>query len=622
MRVFAIGAGTARQRGGWRAPWLALALLLAPPGHGADAATGVQDLRYGVALYEYFQQNYFQALTELRLGELRRDMPHHAEFARLLGGGISLAYGLDAEAESIFSQLLEQHPRPAVRDRAWFFLGKQYYRRGESDRALAALSRSGDQLPAALAQERDYLRASLALRRGDFAAAALPDTGAPNPWLPYLLFNRGAAEAGIHSDAAAAASFSALAALPAEGEEQLALRDRAATAAGFAYIAAGQPRSAISALQKVRLDSADADRALFGYGWAASQLGDYREALKPWQALVQQSPLRPAVQEGLLAVPHAYEQLGAGAQALQEYERAERLFDAELARIDAAIATLRSASPLNLWLEAQAQQGWVSRGGELPLQPRLPYLEQLLARNDIQETIKDLRDLAALEHYLGEWLDRLAALHETQQLQQRRRQQALSDRPDARLEQTYRALREQRDMAAAQLREAQRSGDGAPLMTAEELALARRLERVRGAIDALRAQGRDVGAAEAQYRLYRGLLLWQVQDAYAPRRWDMVRQLRELDAELARSERLQQRLAGLTERARRPERSADIRALVARLEQLLLGIRGAQAQGEAALRLSAVAELQAQQQRLRGYLGRTRLAMARLYDQGATEQQP
>ena len=102
----------------------------------------------------------------------------------------------------------------------------------------------------------------------------------------------------------------------------------------------------------------------------------------------------------------------------------------------------------------------------------------------------------------------------------------------------------------------------------------------------------------------------------------MGKELRELDAQLAQSERLQQRLAGLVERAQRPERNADIRALVARLEHLLLGIRGAQAQGETALRERAIGELQAQQQRLRGYIGRTKLAMARLYDRGATEQLP
>src|SRR6185295_488606 len=138
----------------------------------------------------------------------------HAEFAQLLRGGISLSYGMDTQARSIFEELLEKHPKPAVRERAWFYLGKSYYSRGDNDTAATMLARTGTNLPPALTQERDYLRASVALRRGDLAAATLPQTEEMSPWLPYLLFNIGVAQSQHGDWQQASAAFAHLEALP------------------------------------------------------------------------------------------------------------------------------------------------------------------------------------------------------------------------------------------------------------------------------------------------------------------------------------------------------------------------------------------------------------------------
>jgi len=579
----------------------------------------VQDLRYGVVLYDFFQDDYFQALTELMLGEQNNDMPSHAEFASLLRGGISLSYGMDDQARAIFNQLLAQHPKPTVRDRAWFYLGKSFYQRGDYVAAADLLTRSGEALPTELAQEREYLQANIQLKQGNMIAVAPSPDADMSPWLPYLLYNLGVAQAANGDTTSAANTLARLAELPLREDEHKALRDRAFTAAGYNFLNAQDPDQAVAVLSRVRLTSPLVDKALLGYGWAYAQRKDFAGALRPWQTLVQKSVLLPAVQEGLLAVPYAYEQLNAPAQALEEYTRAEQLLTREIERVEAAQKTLQSVSLLSLWVEETDQQQWFSRNAELPVTPKLPYLEHLLARNDIQEIIKDMRDLRMLETYLGDWIDRLDALYAAQALQYQRRQQVLKDRPDEVLLRQYDQLMESRNSVSSLIDAAVQRGDGAPMMDARELAASKRLERVRTNIEALRAAGKNVDAQVAKYERLRGMLLWQVQDQFAIRRWDMTKQMRDLDATLAQAQHSQARVSALVERAKQPEQGQRIHALVKRLEKLLLGIRSAQADGELTLRKLAVAEMQQQRERLQLYLGKSRLAMARLYDKGATE---
>jgi hypothetical protein len=605
---------------------LVLGLACAGLAHGAETApTSAQDLRYGVVLYNFFQDDYFQALTELMLGEEHQDMPNHAQFAQLLRGGISLSYGMDAQATTIFEQLLAQHPKAEVRDRAWFYLGKNYYERGDSETAATLLGRSGNQLPKNLAQERDYLRANIALQHGDLANGVLPvdmSTSEMNPWQPYVLFNRGVLQSTQGSAHDATNTFAQLAALPLVEEEHKALRDRAFTAAGYTALAAGDKQHALDAFRQVRLNSPFADKALLGYGWAAAQLKDFPLALQPWQELNRRSLLLPAVQEGLLAVPYAYEQLNAPAQALQEYERAEQMYLQEIARIDNATQTLQATPLLNLWLDPEAQKEWLSRNADLPIKPHLPYLEHLLSLNAIQEILRDMRDLGVLDNYLNGWRDRLAALDAAQALQFQRRQQVLQQRPDQQLTARYTELKQQRDAVAATLQQAEQSGDGALLMDAKDQAIAKRLERVRANIETLQKNGQDVAAAQQSYQRYRGLLVWEAQEKYSVRRWQLTRQLRDLDTQLAKAQIDNSYLANLVERANAPEQGERIRGLEARLDNTLSKIKQAEEQGNKVLRDRAIAELHLQRERLTAYLGRAKLAKARLFDKGTTESLP
>ena len=126
--------------------WAALACvaMVAAGGARADERHAVKDPHFGEVLFYFFQEDYFSALTRLMTAQRFARVPHHAEEAELLRGGMLLSYGLHQEAGRIFQALIDAGAPPSVRDRAWFYLAKIRYQRGyvaEAEDAIARVRR-------------------------------------------------------------------------------------------------------------------------------------------------------------------------------------------------------------------------------------------------------------------------------------------------------------------------------------------------------------------------------------------------------------------------------------------------------------------------------------------------
>ena len=136
--------------------------------------------------------------------------------------------------------------------------------------------------------------------------------------------------------------------------ELMALRDKANLAIGYARLQAGEPAAARTALERVRLSGPQSSKALLGAGWADAAAKQYEAALLPWQELQGRNLLDAAVQESFLAVPYAYAELGAMAQAVEYYERAIAAYDAERVRIGESIDAIRSGELLAAAMKSRA----------------------------------------------------------------------------------------------------------------------------------------------------------------------------------------------------------------------------------------------------------------------------
>lgn len=595
----------------------ALALLLSA---AAVPAETVQSLRYGVTLFHLYQGDYFNSLTELMVGQQQAELGPHTENAELLRGGIALSYGMDREAEQVFTALLSE-PRPGVdRGRAWFYLAKLAWQRGELGRVEAALDQAGEISNERLAEEAVYLRAAVAIRRGALdrartLAAAIPEE---SDWRFYYHYNMGAALAvqGAWDDASV--HFRQLQEASSDAELK-SLRDRAYTASGYAQMGAGNFSQAREDFVRVRLESPLSDRALLGYGWAAMEGDNYMAALSPWQALSEQPPVNQSVRESLLAIPYAYEQLGRDGLALAHYREASNVLQTELDNVRRAIALFRGeALPELLQLQVDVSDEWLFGDDILPVSEEAPYLRHLIASHAFQGAMKELRDLQRIQSHLSRSQKKLAVLTQADLEQQANWEMVIDGGGRERMHARYAALQQQLEALRTRLAAAAQANDGRALADADRRAQWQRVERAT-------ANARALGAAEAQQnllRLYRGLLVWDDSEQFTDRMWRARRELATLEQALAESTERMSSLDTAISNRRQSNFSPRIVQLSDRVAEQQVTVAGALLQSESGLRRVAIAELEQQAIALSRSLGQSRLAVARLYDRSSAGVSP
>jgi tetratricopeptide (TPR) repeat protein len=579
----------------------------------------VRDPHYGEVLFYFYQQKYFSALGHLMAEQQFAHMPNHADEAELLRGGLVLSYGLHAEAGRIFERLIEAGARPAVRDRAWFYLAKIRYQRGYRDEALDALTRIGGRLPGELEDERIILHATLLMARQQYREATerLAGVGKRSSWARYGRYNLGVALVRAGESARGVALLEAIGRDPVDSEEHRALRDKANVALGFIYLQEGKPEPARDALERVRLKGLMSNKALLGIGWVYSTLDQQQRALVYWDELRLRDVQDASVLESLLAVPYALGKLGVWRQSLARYEEAIAAYTREMAVLDTSIAAIRSGKlgESLLTSDADEEMGWFWRLERLPDTPETRYLTLLMAGHDFQEALKNYRDLQFMETQLTRWTADVGAYRDmlaTRRAAFNQRLPAVLDAPRMR---DRAQLMAARDQFAGQLARIEQEQDGMELVRDKERAQLERLERIRGQLS------RHAGDDESQerYRVLRGLLRWDVETDFSARLWETQKSLREVDRQLAENETRRTAFARARIETPRTFDAFDVRidGLSPRIHTLHERARQlVQAQGEHLAEL-AIAELEAQRGRLEAYLTQARFAVAQIYDQSA-----
>jgi tetratricopeptide (TPR) repeat protein len=612
---------------------LAAALAAAPVGarDKDDGGIVVQDLPYGEVLFEFFQEDYFSALTRLLAARERNEIPHHAAESELMLGGLYLSYGQHRLAGEIFERVLAQSVEPALHDRAWFFLAKIWHQRGYLPEAEAALGRITGELPEELEPERRMLFAQVLMDQGRFAEAltALESWKRPgDAWIGYAKYNIGVSLVRLGQVEAGARVLDEVGQLDADNPDFAALRDKANVALGYAWLQASRPVEAKPSLQRVRLDGPFSNKALLGVGWSDAEASNYQGALTPWLELRDRSLLDSAVQESLLAVPYAFAQLGAEKQAADHYNGAITAFNREIARLTSSIEAIESGELITELLGQHADfsadsSGWYWRLEKVPDTVESRYLYELMASNRFQEGLKNYRDLLHLNRNLDGWYESLVAFDDILDTRERAYQQRLPKIESSLSSVDLDAMLASRVELESRVQAIERSEDVVALGTEKEQETWRTLTGMEAEIARL-PHDAEYDEIRVKQRFLKGLLAWDLRRDYKARLWAEKKSLADLDRQLREAQRRHHQV----ENARDdwPEKFVQ---LTARIESLRPRVLGMQGEAQAALLKQqlflqdvAVAELEAQRDRLSTYMVQARFALASIYDRAAARVAP
>jgi tetratricopeptide (TPR) repeat protein len=520
--------------------WLALgvaALVAAGPCAGAE----IRDLHYGEALFEADQGRFFDALvrldTELAqhygLDEPALDTLHyHINGAEFSVGDFELNYRMHNRAGRAIRAVLEGNVDEAVRNEAAFRLARIHFQKDQLDEALHALARIHGEMPEVIRDDVEFLRANVYLASGRPHDAVevlkgLPDAG---DLAGFSAYNLGIALLQDGDAAHAIEQLDRAGQHKARERADLAIRDKSNLVLGTMLFESADFVRAQQTLDRVRLDGPFSNQALLRAGWAEVSAGRYDRALVPWGILVEREATDSAVQEAMLAYPHAYASLDAHGRAALLYGRALETFSGEIGKVDSSIEAVREGRFLKALTREETRQdrNWVVRLRQLPDSPETFYLTELMASHDFQTALQNYLDLEDLRAKLVSWRTSFDAFEDIIRLRAANYDPILPgvDADFRELDSQMRVRLDERERIASRLHSMLTAPRPDYLATADERITA-------GRLDAIAARLEEAGDAAApdleRVARLRGALTWRLETEYHARLTDAHEHLFELE---------------------------------------------------------------------------------------------
>lgn len=578
-------------------------------------------LAFGEVMYDYYRHATFDSINQLLVNQQLSLFNEDTDYAELLLGDLYVTYGLPDSAETIFNRLLKKDILSHTRAQTWLHKAALHYREGNLTEAAMILDdKRVNGLEPADEARRKLMLANILMAEEDFAGALDYLNGVPveTDEGRYATYNMGVALIRGGHEKEGLSLLNSLLALSASSEQSLALRDRAALAAGLTQLRSSELQGAQAALRQVRIDGPFSEDALLALGLTNYRAGAIKRALPLWLEAVSRNSSHPSVQEALMLAPRAYEELGGMPQALAGYKYAATQYREALKDIQRAIENI-------------AQSGWadnllpddVNESGFLPANTddlanggELSYLYKLFSSNAFAQRFQNYRQIHQIKIMVEHWERSLPALLETYQIQQ---QSLARNLPNVR-KQISVQQRSQETLMMASDKLGMSIPDYVDMSSPGDVANAEQAIMWKKVDDMAKQFGRIPGSSHdnaLRLRRVRGLLLWDIAHQSMEQREKQIQAATELEeesrilAERVAAVSLQIRDATLRTRDDLGQRLLQQQDRITEIKQLsedtLLAL-------EQSMQADALALLRANQKKLADQLAEAHLAVARLQD--------
>jgi tetratricopeptide (TPR) repeat protein len=605
--------------------------LVTYPVTGGD----LRDLYFGEALYHAYQGQYFDAIqrldTELAqyhvLDEPKLDTLHyHINEAEFSVGDFELDYRMSQRAGRAIKAVLDGAVDEAVRNEAAFRLARIHFQKGQLDDALQDLAGIKGTVPEEIKGDLEFLRANVYMATGQpgEAVKVLAQLKSDERLAGFVAYNLGIALLQDGRPQEAIEQLDKAGQLPASDPAGFAIRDKSNLVLGSMLFESGNFDRARQSLDRVHLEGPFSNQALLRAGWAEASAKQYDRALVPWNILVDREPTDAAVQEVILAVPHAYANLNLYGRAAVLYGQALEILSNQIVRVDASIRSVREGQFLNALIreESREDETWVIRLRNLPDAPETYYLMELMASHDFQTALHNYLDLADLRSRFIAWKTSLDAFDDIIRLRGQN-YEPLLPQVDARfreLDSKIRLRLEQRKLLAERLQAMLTAPRPEYLATAEEQTAGERIARIENQL----GNSNDSESLALQRRAahLRGALTWRLETEYNDRLTAAYVHLNELKAPL---DALNQRYEAFVRMRQAATHSyvgydVQIARLRERLDEALQRVDVLIARQGHMIETVAINQLEARRERLTAQQTEARFGVADSYDRATRAQ--